>query len=270
MKSFSTLIIPLLCAVMLASCDTSNKVVYLQDMGDNEAETVATDRGILIQPKDVLSIIVTSKDAELASMFNLPLVNYQSNSETVANSGGTNQLLGYAVDENGEINFPVIGKLKVAGMSRWDLQEKIKKELRDRDLLKDMVVSVEFQNFKISVLGEVTQPGSYRVEGDKVTILEALSMAKDLTVYGERDQVYVIREENQQRTIYKVDLRSSDLFKSPAYYLKQNDIIYVRPNKVRAGQSTLNENSLKSVGLWISVASLLTSVGVLIVSIVKD
>ena len=131
-----------------------------------------------------------------------------------------------------------------------------------------MVVTVEFLNFKISILGEVSNPGTYNIKGDKVTLLEAISMAHDLTIYGRRDQVYVIREQNNTRTTYRVDLRSSDLFNSPAYYLKQNDIIYVQPNKVRSGQSTINDNSMKSASFWISIASLLSSLGVLIVNIV--
>ena len=164
----------------------------------------------------------------------------------------------------------MLGKVHVAGLSRWQLQEKIKGELRSRDLLKDMVVTVQFVNFKISILGEVKNPGSYTIEGDKVNILEAISMAGDLTIYGVRDQVYVVREEAGERIVYNLDLRSTDIFSSPAYYLKQNDVIYVRPNVTKAGQSNLNENSLKSVGLWISIASMLTSVATLIVSITRD
>lgn len=137
-------------------------------------------------------------------------------------------------------------------------------------MLKDAIVSVDFMNFKVSILGEVNAPGTYTIEGEKVTVLEALAMAKDLTIYGLRDEVYVIREQNNQRDTYKLDLRSKDIFESPAYYLKQNDIVYVKPNKVRAGQSTLNQNSLKSVSLWVSIASLLCSVGVMIANILDD
>ena len=113
-------------------------------------------------------------------------------------------------------------------------------------------------------MGEVNSPGTYTINGDKVTLLEALSMARDLTIYGKRDGVYVVREENGVRTTYNVDLRSVSLFDSPVYYLRQNDVVYVEPNKVRAGQSTINENSLKSVSLWISIGSFLTSLAVLI------
>lgn len=252
---------------LLVGCDSTKKIAYLQNL-DNSSDNIAVSQGITIQPKDILSIVVNTKDPELAQMFNLPVVSYQNNSEIV--TGASQQTLGYTVDDNGEISFPLLGKLKVQGLTRWEVQEKIKSELKSRDMLKDMVVTVEFKNFKVTVLGEVKTPGTYKIEGDKVNILEALSMAGDLTVFGLRDQVYVVREEGGNRTTYQVDLRSADLFASPVYYLKQNDIIYVRPNSVRAGESTLNENSLKSVGLWISIASLLTSVAVLVVSIVKD
>ena len=124
-------------------------------------------------------------------------------------------------------------------------------------------------NFKVSVLGEVNRPGSYVLQGDKATILEAIALAGDLTIFGLRDKVYVIREDGDQRLSYQLDLRSSDIFNSPAYYLKQNDVIYVTPNEVRAGQSTINQNSARSVTLWMSIASLLTSVGVIIANLVK-
>ena len=151
----------------------------------------------------------------------------------------------------------------------WEVQEKIKSELKSRELLKDMVVTVEFRNFKISILGEVKNPGSYSIEGDKVNVLEAISMAGDLTIYGLRDQVYVIREEGGERTVYRLNLKSAEVFQSPAYYLKQNDVVYVQPNKVRAGESNLNENSMKSIGIWISIASLLTTVATLVVAAKK-
>ena len=249
--------------MLLVGCNSTKDVAYLQNLDINKQESISASKGITIQPKDVLSIIVSCKDAELAAMFNLPVVSYQTNSEIVSSTGGTQQLLGYAVDENGEI------KMKVAVMTRWEVQEKIKSELKSRELLKDMVVTVEFRNFKISILGEVKNPGSYSIEGDKVNVLEAISMAGDLTIYGLRDQVYVIREEGGERTVYRLNLKSAEVFQSPAYYLKQNDVVYVQPNKVRAGESNLNENSMKSIGIWISIASLLTTVATLVVAAKK-
>ena len=263
------LYILLISCMLLVGCNSTKDVAYLQNLDINKQESISASKGITIQPKDVLSIIVSCKDAELAAMFNLPVVSYQTNSEIVSSTGGTQQLLGYAVDENGEIKLPVLGKMKVAGMTRWEVQEKIKSELKSRELLKDMVVTVEFRNFKISILGEVKNPGSYSIEGDKVNVLEAISMAGDLTIYGLRDQVYVIREEGGERTVYRLNLKSAEVFQSPAYYLKQNDVVYVQPNKVRAGESNLNENSMKSIGIWISIASLLTTVATLVVAAKK-
>lgn len=253
----------LLCCLAFASCKTYRNINYIQDVQVNDTENIIENQGIRIQPKDMLSIVVSSKTPELAMAFNLPVVAYQAGSEVVAN-GGSMRLLGYVVDNDGNIDFPLLGKIQVAGLTRWQLQELIKQQIVNAGLMKELVVTVEFMNFKVSIMGEVNAPGSYTINGDKVTILEALSMAKDLTIFGKRDGVYVIREENGKRTTYRIDLRSVNLFDSPAYYLRQNDVVYVEPNKVRAGQSTINENSLKSVSLWISISSFLTSLAVLI------
>lgn len=262
-KPINLKLLVLVLCLSLASCKTYKKINYLQDVKVNTSEQIAENLGIRIQPKDMLSIVVSSKTPELAAVFNLPVVSYQAGSEIVA-GGSSMRLLGYVVDNSGCIDFPILGKIDVAGLTRWELQEKIKKMIIDEGLMKDFVVTVEFMNFKISVMGEVNAPGAYTINGDKVTLLEALSMARDLTIFGKRDAVYVIREENGTRTTYQVDLRSASLFESPAFYLRQNDVVYVEPNKVRAGQSTINENSLKSVSLWISISSFLTSLAVLI------
>lgn len=252
----------------LTACKTSEKINYLQNVEPGVTQPIESRQSIIIQPKDMLSIIVSTKDPELAAIFNLSV---QANRAGVPIfSTAYNQYLsGYVVDNNGDIDFPVLGKIHAAGLSRWALQEKIVQELTERDLLKDMVVTIEFMNFKVSVLGEVKNPGTYSIEGDKVTILEAIAMAGDLTIYGLRDEVYVIREENGERQNFKLDLRSKDIFNSPAYYLRQNDIIYVQPNEVRAGQSTINQNSVRSISLWLSITSLLTSIAILVVNLVK-
>ena len=254
--------------VCLTGCKTQEKINYLQDVEPGVPQQIESRQSIIIQPKDMLSIIVSTKDPELAAMFNMSV---QANRAGVPifSSAYNQYLSGYVVDNNGDIDFPVLGKIHAAGLSRWALQEKITRELTERDLLKDMVVTIEFMNFKVSVLGEVKNPGTYSIEGDKVTVLEAIAMAGDLTIYGLRDEVYVIREENGERQNFKLDLRSKDIFNSPAYYLRQNDIIYVQPNEVRAGQSTINQNSVRSISLWLSISSLLTSIAILIVNLVK-
>lgn len=253
--------------LMTASCRTTYlRVNYLQDIAAGESESVNTNEGIIIQPKDMLSIVVSCRNPELAVIFNLPVVSYQAGAEMYSSGTSTQRLLGYVVDNDGDIDFPVLGKIHVAGLSRWALSEEIKRQLIENAYITDPVITVQFMNFKISVMGEVSAPGTYSIDGDKVTLLEALSLAKDMTIYGRRDNVAVIREQDGERVIYQVDVRSKDMFQSPAYYLQQNDIVYVTPNKVRAGQSTLNENSVRSVSMWVSISSLLISIATLIVS----
>ena len=241
----------------LVSCnpETYKKINYLQDVNGDTTMTMKVNKGIIIQPQDQLSIIVSSIDPKLASQFNLSVSNYLTGTE-MSSSSSTHRITGYVVDNDGDIVFPGLGRLHAAGYNRWELQEKIAGELADRGLLKDAIVTVEFLNFKVSVLGEVSAPGSYTVAGDKITIFQALALARDLTIYGQRDNVHVIREQNGRRQIYTVDLTGSDIFSSPAYYLQQNDVVYVTPSKVRAGQGEINENYFKSGSFWISLASI--------------
>ena len=197
--------------------------------------------------------------------FNMPMVTYQAGTNGTAY--GQQRLLGYLVDANGNIDFPILGRIHVEGLTRLELTDLIRKRLMDEDLIKDPIVTVQFLNFKISVMGEVVRPGSFNITGDRITLLEALSMAGDLTIYGKRDRVAVIREKDGVRTIRFHDLRSSDLFLSPDYYLQQNDIVYVEPNKARVGQSEINQNN--SVGTWLSAVSVLASVISLVVTVTR-
>lgn len=257
-------ILLVLLVVSAASCSTYKKINYIQDAQLDTALTMIANQGILIQPMDMISIVVSSRDPELARIYNLPVVTYQAGSESSV-SNFNQRLIGYSVDNDGNIQFPELGTIHVAGLNRWQLAELIREKLSS--LVKDAVVTVQFMNFKISVTGEVTSPGVFDISGDKITIFEAISLARNLTIYGRRDGVYVIREQNGNRTIYQVDLRTVDMFNSPAYYLQQNDVVYVEPNKVRAGQSTINENNLKSVSLWVSIGSFLSTLATLFISL---
>ncbi|EKU89815.1 polysaccharide biosynthesis/export family protein [Bacteroides oleiciplenus] len=249
---------------LLSSCNTSKEIIYFQDVEVNNPKVIAPPKDITVQPKDQISIVVSSKDPELAALFNLTRVQYKVGL-TGLNSGNNNgEISGYTLDDKGAIDFPVLGNLTVAGMTRSQIAALVKQRLKEENLVNDPVVTVEFMNLSFSVLGEVKTPGKYNISKDYITLLEAISMAGDLTIYGKRDAIFVIREEAGERVTHWIDIRSCDLFKSPVYYLKQNDVVYVQPNKVRAGQSTLNENSVKSVGLWISIGSFLTSLGVLL------
>ena len=242
----------------LASCnpETYKKINYLQDVKQDTTMTMKVNKGIIIQPQDQLSIIVTSRDPKMAVPFNLSVSSFYTGSELASAGGASQRITGYIVDNAGDINFPSLGTLHVSGLNRWELQDLIKDKLADTGLLRDAVVTVEFLNFKVSVLGEVTAPGTYSVTGDKITIFQALALARDLTIYGQRENVQVIREQNGRRQIFKLDLTRSDIFSSEAYYLQQNDVVYVTPSKVRAGQGEINENYFKSGSFWISLASI--------------
>ena len=255
----------LVVAVVLTSCGSPEKVVYLQDVDPIKLQPIGNEYEMNIQNDDLLAIMINSKDPELAMPFNMPLVSYQLG--TAGQSYGQQRVLGYLVDRNGEIDFPILGKLKVAGLSRMQLTSLLKEKLITENLINDPIVTVQFLNFKISVIGEVARPGSFTINSDRITLLEAISMAGDLTIYGKRDRVAVIRESNGIRTTLFHDLRSADVFQSPCYYLQQNDIIYVEPNKAKAGQSGINQNN--SVGVWLSAVSILASIAALLVNIYK-
>ncbi len=255
-----------LTVIMLASCGQVKNIAYFQDKAIDRPEEIDRHGGIVIQPKDMISIVVSSRNPELATMFNLPVISYQAGSEIVT-SGAQQRLLGYVVDNDGYIDFPVLGAIKVGGMTRWDLSEYIKATLLDKGYLNDAVVTVEFMNFKVSVLGEVNKPGTYTIEGDKVTVLQALSLAGDLTIFGKRENVTVIREQDGRRVFYDLDLCSVDVFKSPAYNLQQNDIVYVEPSEIKARQSTLDDKGLRMTSIMISSGSLLVSVATLLATL---
>ena len=261
------LLVILSAILTLSYCATVKNIAYFQNKLVDQPEKIDKHAGIVIQPKDMLSIVVSSKNPELVVIFNLPVVSYQAGSEVV--SSGYQRLMGYVVDNDGFIDFPVLGPIKVAGLTRWELAELIKGKLIDGGYLNDAVVTVEFMNFKVSVIGEVNSPGTYSVEGDKVTILQAISLARDLTIFGQRENVSVIRERDGERTIYEVNLCDVSLFKSPAYYLQQNDIVYVQPSDIKARQSTTDDKALRMTSIMVSSGSLLVSVATLIISLVR-
>ncbi len=253
--------------LFVSSCGSSKDVVYFQDLKPGQSvETLSAYTPVTLQPEDKISIIVNSRDQQLMNLFNLPTINKQLGQNT---SGSSQGVSGYTIDSNGEIDFPVLGKIKAAGLTREHLAAFIKSELVGNNLVKDPVVTVEFMNLCVSVLGEVNTPGRYAIDRDRMTILDALSMAGDLTIYGNRNNVMVIRHEadNGSQRVYGIDLTSgNDIYSSPAYYLQQNDVVYVEPNDVRARQSTVNGNNVRSTAFWISLASLLTSIAILIVN----
>lgn len=261
-KTHLKLLLMAVLAVGAASCGhkTYKNIAYFQDVEEDMSLPMDVNRGIVIQPQDKISIVVSTTNSELAKPYNLPRVTYNLGAENdVVGSGGSSNVLGYVVDNSGNINMAGLGQLHVAGMNRWELSDYVRQILIDRKLLTEPNVTVEFMNFKVSVLGEVGSPGTYNISGDKVTILQALSLAGDLTIMGKRDNITVLREQGKERTFYHLDLRDTEIFNSPAYYLQQSDVVYVYPSKVRAGQSRINENNFRSFNFWVSIPSMVLS-----------
>lgn len=250
----------------LSSCATVKDIAYFQNKVVDHPEQIDKQAGIVIQPKDQISIVVSSRNPELVAMFNLPHITSTIGGDGNTTGGGQ-RLLGYIVDNDGQIDFPVLGVLKVAGLTRWELAEMIKKELLDQKLLSDAVVTVQFMNFKVSAIGEVNNPGTFVIDGDRLTLLQAISMAGDLTIYGERNNVSVIRERNGERVIYEVSLCDVDLFKSPAYHLQQNDVIYVQPNRHKSRQSTVDTKNQWLTSIAMSGGSMLLSIASIIATV---
>lgn len=265
-------------AVMLLTtgCKGPKEIAYFQDFDSLVVESNQQKRTLTAKPEDKLQIQVVSKDPSMAAMFNLPALNGRqqrgvngmaakegSGSVTYSSS---EQNLFYTVDAQGNIDMPQLGEMHVGGLTRSEIAALVKGELIGRGLLKDPVVNVEFMNTGISVIGEVLSPGRYAVNRDHITILDAVAMAGDLTIQGRRDNVLVIRESDGKRETYRVDLTNGEeLLNSPAYYLQQDDVVYVEPNAYRKRQTTVNGNNVLSASFWVSVASLLTSIAVLII-----
>lgn len=262
--------------LLLPSCAVRKKVVYFQDLpNDTTFQTKVESSEITVRPKDKLSIVVSSRDPMLQDLFNLPYVIRQLGQAVYSNNGNTygsaQGVLTYTVDSEGNIDFPVIGKLHIAGLTREGTAAYIKQQLVDGNFVSDPVVTVEFVNLSYNVMGEVAKPGRYTIDKDRITIVDALSMAGDLSILARRDAVKVVRQaQDGTCNVYVLNMTSAEqLYKSPAYYLQQNDVIYVEPNNVRARQSTVNGNNVLSTSFWLSLTSTLTSVAVLIVQLAK-
>lgn len=263
-------LLPLLLLLLLSSCASRKDFIYLRDMEELKEYPVIQKYEAIIHRDDRLSIIVNSKDPELALPFNLSggggyTVGVDGNvtsSSTQFSEGKETQ--GYLVDVNGDIDFPILGKLHVEGMTRAQLTDLIKKRLIEEELLKDPIVRVNFLNFKFTVLGEVEGVGTYEVSGDRITLLEAIAMAGDLNTNARLDRIAVIREYGSKRRIMFHDIRSKDIFTSPCYYLQQNDIIYVEPTKQVARDEDRRKWSY--VTIFTSIFTTLTSIVLLVLA----
>lgn len=256
-------LLTLLVAILFVGCNAQQRVLYIQDVESGAEIEVPENFQIRIKPLDQLTIVVNSKNPELALPFNSAST-YTGLSKGVNSTVSSSSLQVFTVDNDGYITLPIIGQVKCDGMTRAELQSEIEKKIIESNYIADPQVNVRFANLQISVLGEVTRPGRYDIKNDKVTLFDALAMAGDMTIYGNRENVAVIREIDGKNIITKLDIRSSEIFSSPCFYLEQNDIVLVSPNKYRAASAEINQNR----SFWISLASTGISFATLLITII--
>lgn len=260
--------------LLLGACKSYEKVPYFQDLreGTEVPGLTISNELLRLQPGDKLNIAVSSATTpELAAQYNLPIQAVRVGAVSV-NSGSSQSSMPFYVDSKGNIDFPLIGKIRVSGLMREEVEETIKKILinDDRVKLSDAVVTVEVLNQYVNVIGEVARPGRITIDKDRITILEAISQCGDLTILGERQNVLVLRTENGVQKAYRVDLSNAqNVYSSPVYLLQQNDVVYVQPNITKQRQSTPWSNSWQNPSIYLSMTSVMVSVAVLISNIVK-
>lgn len=237
----------------LSSCASKKDVVYLQDVENETAIEQSVSYEPVIKCDDMLSVIVAADQPDLTIPFNLPQIqgNYQVNDSQEG-------IKTYLVDPNGYIDFPVIGKVKLAGLTRTQAKKELENKIKE--YIKEPSVNLRILNFKISVMGEVNKPNTYKITSERVTVLEAISMAGDMTIYGKRSNILVIREIDGKKTFNRVDLTKKDFISSPFYYLNQNDVVMVEPNKTKVNSSVIGPN----VTVTISALSLLTTIAIIL------
>lgn len=266
-------------ALLLGSCSTPQNITYFQDVFNGTVINPAAQKDIKVKPEDKLSIVVSTQDPALSSLFNLVTVQNRvgqttANTSQVGNmgsSGGNGQVAYYTVNEQGDINFPVLGKLHIAGMNRYQVAEFIEEKLKSENLVKDPIVTVEFANTGISIIGEVASPGRYEFNKDQLTIIDAIAMAGDLTMNGERENILVMRKDGDgKQQGYRVNLLDmKELADSPVYYLQQEDIIYVQPNDKKKRETTPNGNTPYTPAFWVSLGSFAITIATLILTLSK-
>ncbi len=254
-KHYFYSVLALIGLLLLNSCASPKNLVYFQNI-DAVAEINSEHHQPSIQPSDLISVNISAMDVEAARPFNLPVVSYNNINGTIT---GVPKQQAYLVDPSGNIEFPVLGKLHVVNLTRTEAIELIRDKLSD--YINNPIVNLQILNYKVTILGEVRTPGTYSITGDRITILEGLGLAGDLTIQAKRENILVIREQNGKKSHYRIDLTDNKLFQSPAYYLLQNDVIYIEPNKAKVNSAAYSP----IIPVSISVASTLIAVISLIV-----
>ena len=255
----------LLATTLLSSCGTTKQIAYLQNSDSIDFAQSRFLYDARIMPKDQITISVNTTTPEASVPFNLLLQNAYTQGHTVSYS--SSMLMPYLVDNDGYINFPIVGKLKVGGLTKAEAEQLVTEKIRPYMAeSENPVVTVTMASYSVSVLGEVNHPGTFQVSREKITILEALAQAGDLTIYGVRDRVKLIREDaTGKKSIETLNLCDANIINSPYYYLQQNDVVYVEPNKIKAQNSKVGQTTT----LWFSATSILVSLTSLLYNILK-
>ena len=252
--SFATLI--LIGLTGLTDCTTSKKIIYFQNLDDAELKPLTTEYEAVIKKDDRLAIVVSGPDKIVCAPYNLTINEMNSSAGVISNNNPENVTLSYLVDNNGDIDYPILGKIHVEGMTRNDLVKYLTSEI-GKDV-KDPVVYVSFRNYKITILGEVQKPGTYTIDSEKINILQALGYAGDLNLTAQRKDILLLREVDGVLTHHRIDLRDKEILESPYFYLQQNDIIYVQPSATRVATATT------ATGIWSVILSSITTIIALI------
>ena len=239
-------------ALLLASCATNKRAAYIQQVQTDIPTAIEQDYQIRIKPLDRLTVTINSKDPELAAPFN-----------AASSYNSLNGLSSYSSSSNG--NLQILTVDKEGGLTRNELAKKIENTIRENGMVHDPIVIIQFADVKFSVLGEVARPGQFSITKDRISLFDALAMAGDLTIYGQRENVALIREENGMRTVHYFDLKNPDILTSPYFYLQQDDVVYVTPNKYKAQAGEINQNR----SFYISLVSVAVSVATLLVTITR-
>ena len=268
-KSIS--IILALSGLLLASCSTPKNISYFQDAAFLNGMAVQTEQLFKLRTGDKINIVVNSSNPMLQQQFTLTSCSSRTlgasvTPETTAgSSSGNNQLIAYTVDEQGTITFPVLGKISVAGKTRTEVASYIKKRLEERGQVDDAIITVEYVNLGIDILGEVNNAGHLDITKDHFTIIDAISRAGDLTINGNRENIMVVRQNDGVNHTYYIDLTNMQTtLNSPAFYLQQNDLVYVSPNNKRKRESKTTGNTFNNPSIWISIVSLIATIAALV------
>lgn len=257
LKNIKPFFIGILCLILASSCVSRKEIAYLQDMPGTEINIDLAETSLKIQPNDLLTITVAAANLEAVQPFNLPVTSAPRLGDVGVT--GNMQLLSYLVDSEGNIEFPVLGTIEVAGKTRQELVEFLKTKISE--YVQNPIVNIRIVNFQVTILGEVNRPGTYTVPDERISLTKALGLAGDLTIYGQRTNVMVVREAGGTTISEYVDLTDKNLVSSPFYYLQQNDVVIVEPNNAQKQSASYNRNA----SVYISVASVLISLILVII-----